>query len=192
MNKRGLIKYIFILISAFISLYFMNTSNIGFSGSFLNLPMLFTFLIALTIFMFYKKNKIKKNKFVYDVILLLLMIFSAICFALFLYSQVTCYIDINCNIDLGPIFTITYPIILFIILLFNFEDMFKQTKKANDILMTIVSILVILIHLRYYLDSNFIYRGNDEYLVSYQYITQNYIYFIIMYVIIMLHRRINE
>ena len=87
MNKRGLIKYIFILISAFISLYFMNTSNIGFSGSFLNLPMLFTFLIALTIFMFYKKNKIKKNKFVYDVILLLLMIFSAICFALF-YSQV--------------------------------------------------------------------------------------------------------
>jgi hypothetical protein len=72
---------------------------------------------------------------------------------------------------------------LFIMLLFGFGDIFNKTNKANDILTIVASSLIILIHLRYYLDPSFIHRlnGGEQFIYySYQYVTQNYLYFIII------------
>ncbi len=194
MNKRGLIKYIIIFMTAFISFYFIITSEIGFGPAF-GLPLIFALFFALTVFMYFNKNKISKYKFIYDVILLLLMIFFAVCLVYVFYTDIECYFDYRCSINLESKFTMIYFILLFIMLLFNFRDIFNKTNKVNDIMTIVVSLLILLIHTRYYLDSNFMHKiaGGEGYLqYSYSYITQNYIYFIIMYIVIMLHRRINR
>lgn len=192
-NKGGLIKYIFICVTAVISFYFLTTSEVGFGPAF-GLPMIFAFLFALTIFMFFNMNKIKKNKFIYDVILLLLMIFTIGIFLYSIYCDIRCYFDARCMINFDSSFTMIFSMFLFVMLLFGFIDIFNKTNKTNDILTIVVSSLIILIHVRYYLDPNFIHKiVQGEYIqYSYYYITQNYIYFIIMYTVVMLHRKMNK
>lgn len=192
MNRRGLIKYIFICATAIISFYFMTTNDVGF-GNALGLPMIFAFFFALTIFMFFKKEKIIKHKFIYDVILLLMMIFFIVCSLYVIYTDITCYFNASCSINLESNSTMIYAILLFAMLLFGLGDIFSKTNKVNDILTISVSSLIILIHARYYLDSNFIHNiVEGDILYSYYYISQNYIYFIIMYIVVMMHRRVNK
>jgi hypothetical protein len=191
MNKRGLIKYIFILITAIISFYFMFTSDINVTI----IPVLFIFIFALTIFMFVYRNNIKKFKFIYDVSLMLLMVFTVACFALSLYDIIKCYLNSSCGIEVESIGTTLYILLLFIMILFGIKDIYTKTNKTNDILTIVISSLIILIHIRYYLEPNFVHKltkGNEFILYKYQYITQNYIYFTIMYIISIIHYGLNR
>jgi hypothetical protein len=194
MNKRGLVKYIFVLMAAAISIYFLTANDTGFNGM-SPIVLLFMFLYALPIFMFRYKNKIKKCKFIYDVILMLLMIFSIGISIFFLYNEIACYFKTDCFIELTPIFTALYPIFLFLMLLFGTTDIFHKTNKANDIFAISVSSLIILIHLRYYFDPNFAHKiiESESYnQFRYYYIAQNHVYFVIMYLIVLLHHRVNK
>ncbi|MDD4608330.1 MAG: hypothetical protein PHD10_04300 [Bacilli bacterium] len=195
MNKRGLVKFIFILIASIISFYFMiTTSDSGFESMF-DLIMIFNFLFALTMFMFSKRNKIKRNKFIYNVSLIILIIFSTIYFLYFVYSHISCFFDIHCGIESYTFFSIIYPIFLFMMILFNFEDIFNKTNKTNDVLAISVSLIIIFIHLRYYLDSSFVHRlidNNAYHQYSYHYVVQNYVYFIVMYLIVLIHYNVNK
>src|SRR5690554_2109684 len=99
MNKRGFIKYIFVFIAVFISLYFMGEMvyKLGIDG--FSLVILFNLLLVLTIYMYSIKDRIKKNKFVYDVILILLIIFSMLWFLYLIFSYVICFFNYNCTPD---------------------------------------------------------------------------------------------
>jgi hypothetical protein len=190
----GIIKYIFICVTAFISYYFLITSEAGF-GNIFDFSMIFSLLSALTIFMLSNVNKIKKHKFIYDIILLLLMIFTIGIFLYIIYCDIVCSLDANCMVNFDSNFTIIFSMLLFIMILFGINDIFNKTNGVNDILTIIVSSLIILIHIRYYVDPNFIHKiseGEEFIEHSYYYVTQNYIYFIIMYAVVLLHRKVNK
>ncbi len=139
MNKRGLIKYILIVISSFISLYFLITSELGFGF----LPLLLLFILSLTIFMFAYRNKIKKYKSIYNVILMLMMAFFLTCMGFCLYSTISCYFDISCYGEDTMTPVLIYSMLLFLMLLFNFKDIFNNTNKLNDILTIIICSTII-------------------------------------------------
>jgi hypothetical protein len=191
MNKRSLFKYILICITTILSVYFLITEkNIGFGI----LPMIIPFMFAIAVFMFSKKEKVKKFRFIYNVVLLLLMIFAIGLSLHIILNEIKYFIDHSCCANSMSIFVIIYLMLLFNLLLFCISDIFNKTDKVNDILTIVVSLIIILIHIRYYLDPHFIYRiieGNEYLIYSNNYITQNYIYFIIMYAVVFLHRKFN-
>lgn len=194
MNKRGILKFVFVFIVTSVSFYFMiNTS--GIIDSIFNLTIALDFLITLTIYMYLNKNKIKKNKFIYDVILMLMMIFSALYIFYFIYSIISYSFSPSYNTEWNFVFAAIYPIFLFLMILFGLGDITHKTNKENDILTIIVSILILLIHASYYLEPNFVHKltGNHSFdSFSYDYIAQNYIYFVIMYFVTFVHYIVNR
>ncbi len=195
MNKNGVIKFMFVLAAVLVSYDFMlKTAEVGLD-SMLNIVNVIDFLFALTIFMFYNMKKVKRHKFVYDVTLMLLMVFSAVWIFYILYVLISCFISITCSTESITFFMMIYPTILFLILFFSFEDIFRETSKTNYILTIVVSIIVILIHLRYYFDPNFsnnLTDGDNGVQYSYVYVIQNYIYFAIMYTVVLVNQAINK
>jgi len=198
MNKKEIIKFIFVLLAVTISFDFMlKTEEVGLNSMF-NIVNVIDFLFALTIFMFYYMKKIKRFKFIYDVILMLLMVFSAAFVFFFLYAFISCFFSVNCSMEDTTFFIIIYPTILFLMLFFSFNNIFNKTNKinkANYILTIVVSIIIILIHLRYYFDPDFannLMDGDEGVQYSYVYVIQNYIYFSIMYIIVLVHQLINK
>lgn len=195
MNKRAFIKYIFVVLAAIISFYFIVTNEqIGINSMFSWL-MLVDLLIALGIFMFFNRKKINKLKLIYNFILILLLLFTVAFLSFFFYEIFRCYFNISCGQETSNIFMMFYPIFLFMMLLFSFTDVFGKTNKTNDILIISISILIILVHLRYYFDTSLPHRiiEDEKYLQdSYYYITQNYIYFVFMYLISLIHYRVNK
>lgn len=195
MNKKEIIKFIVVLLAVVISFNFMLTVEAVGLNSMLNIINVIDFFFALTIFMYYNMKKVKRYKFIYDVILMLLMILSALWIFYILYCLISCFISITCSMEGITFFMMQYPTILFLMLFFSFEDIFKETSKTNYILTIVVSIVIILLHLRYYFDPNFannIIEGNEGSEYSYVYVIQNYIYFAIMYIIILVNKVINK
>ena len=195
MNKKEIIKFILVLIAVVISFNFLLTVETVGLDSMFNIINVIDFFFALTIFMFYNMKKVKRYKFIYDVILMLLMLFSALWIFYILYCSISCFFSINCSMEGLTFFMLLYPTILFLMLFFSFEDIFKETSKTNYILTIVVSIVIILLHLRYYFDPNFannLIDGNEGSQYSYVYVIQNYIYFAIMYIVVLVHKVINK
>lgn len=195
MNKKEIIKFIFVLLVVIVSFNFMlRTEEIGLNSMF-NMLNIITFFLALTIFMFYNMKRIKKFKFIYDVILMLLIVFSTLVILYILYISISCLSSVNCSMEDSVLFIALYPTILFLMLLFSFNDIFHKTNKINYILTIILATIILLIHLRYYFDPNFINNVLDGDLgiqYSYVYVVQNYVYFIIMYIVILSQKIINK
>lgn len=145
--------------------------------------------------MFYNMKRIKKFKFIYDVILMLLIVFSTLVILYILYTSISCFSSVNCLMEDNVLFIALYPTILFLLLLFSFNDIFHKTNKTNYILTITLNTIILLIHLRYYFDPNFINNVLDGDLgiqYSYVYVAQNYVYFIIMYIVILSQKIINK
>ncbi len=191
MNKRAILKFIIVLITTISTFYFMN-ENAKMGDLSVVLVSLF---LASTLFMYINRNKIKRWNFVYDVILMLLMFFSFLFIGYMLYGIVSCTLSPNCGMESAPLYSLLLLNLLMIVLLFSFQDIFQNTNKVSDILTIISSLVLLLIHLRYYLEPNFIHQiiSNDYYqTISYQYITQNYGYFSFLYLISLLHTWVNH
>ena len=194
MNKRGLIKLMFVFLAFFISFYFMNfeTKILGIQS----ISLLFVLsIIPLTIFMYQELKYIKnlKIKFVYDVVLLLFTIGSICEIIFFVYNILSCIFSTTCSHDIAAISSIIYVPTIVSALLISITSVYRKTNKLNDYLTIIVSIIIIFIHLRYYFDNNLLNNiypnsNNTEY---YVFVTQNYIYFNIMYVTAIIHKFIN-
>lgn len=197
MNKSGLIKYILIILSFLCSIYFLATNFTEFGTNIL-FPIIFYVLIAIIIFIFIKRKKIAKSKAIYNIITIISIVLLASTLALYIYTKVSCYFSSSCLISFEMEKVAIYIILSVLMLLFCFKDIYSKTNSVNDILTVVTCLLIMFIYLRYYLDPGFAHNilnidMKDVYKSSsYIYITQNYIYFSIMYVLILFHKLVNK
>ena len=202
MNKRALLKFIIIFVGLILSIKIMINFDDYYSS--FNPLFLIDLGIALTVIMFKYKDKIKKRKFIYDVILLLLMFFSCLWIGYLTLLEIQLFFeDGDQSQNMIFIFEIVYPILLFIITIVSFIDIFKKTNKTNDILCIITFTVLIIIYSRVFLDLNLndlrVYSNNYHFdSLNYEkmkdiYINNNYLWFNIMIIILLVHHKIfNE
>lgn len=194
MNKRGLITFIFVFLVTVLSFYFMIfvSKNLGAESI---LSLLLISVIPITIFMYQELKNIKgtKLKFIYDVLLMIFSIVSLLLVIYVVYTFISCNLDENCSYDIISIGVALYIPTMITIFLISISNIFRKTNKLNDYLTIITSIIILFTYLRYYLDSNLlnnIYpKSNFEY---YNFVLQNYIYYVVMYMTIIIHKFINK
>ena len=77
-------------------------------------------------------------------------------------------------------------------LFFSFIELDEQGTRTNFALTVIVSLVIILIHLAYFISPNLKTIINDSQIGEKAiYITQNYIYFGIMYVLLLINKLVK-
>lgn len=179
MNKRNLIKSILVLISIILIIWFqIKIEDIGF-------VFLIPFLFIITNYMYRYKDNIKKFKFIYDVILMILLLFSSL---LGLYIIIVQLKSLESITDTpAPIYLF---ILYFIIKIFidSLIELKKETNKTNDYMTIITFIIINLIYIRYHFDISLIIRTTLENSI---FIKQNYIYFFIILLVIEIHKYLS-
>lgn len=191
MNKRNVLEIISLGIATILSIIFVlfKTNNASVIFSFL-----FFIPSAISIYMFYSFDKIKKcNNKILKIILIsiffLLIIYNLI-FLFFLIASIfnsgnDIFSKINC------IFSYVFFILLFAIFIFNFIE--NDNTAINSNMIIISSITISLIHIYYFLNP---YLRNNTSDVWYDdssiFIEQNYLYFSIMYIIIIINKFYNK
>lgn len=187
MNKRGIVKFLFVFAAVLISFYSI-IKNYGSIGLGFQIP------IAMTIYMYFIKDKIKRNKFIYDVILMLLMVFSTLFVGYFIFTIIGCMFQPSCGNEWNSVFLGIYPVLLFLILLTSINDIKQKTNKVNDIFTIVASGLILLVHANYYFEPYFIHRlmGDSFLQDSFDYVAQYYVYFVILYFVVLVHHRVNQ
>ena len=181
MNKRNVLKIILILISVIFILYFQfAVEEIGFL--FL-IPVLF----LLTSYMYKYKNNVKKYKFIYNVLLMLLMFFSVL-IILFMLFNISNLIN---SISFEPVVIFVFVGIYLLLKVFidSIITRNKHNDRINDYLIIITFLIINLVFVRYYFDIKNAIPGSLE---STYFIRQNYVYFLIMFLVIELHKYINK
>lgn len=153
--------------------------------------------MVLPIFMQYRYRKINNHKQLYSTVMIILYLilftFILLCIINSCCTTVTFFDgeEYQSSFDLYMALdnlTIMFKYLLFmcsswLILLINLNNIDKDDSKTNTILIIVVSLIVILIHLNYYANSNLhIALENAEDKISY--ITQNYIYIGFIYILI--------
>lgn len=180
MNKRNIVKTILGLLSlVLISTFLLKTNE------FL-IVYLISILFLITIYMFKYKDKIKKYKFIYDVILMLLMFFSSV---LLIYMIVSIFRNIDYIITESQVLLIVFNIYFILkISIDNLINIKTENNKINDYLIIITFSIINLVFIRYYLDiNNIIASGEKEFFIH-----QNHIYFFIMLFITEIHKYITN
>lgn len=180
MNKRNIIK----VILSFLSLVLMSLFLLKLNDAWL--VYLIVLLFLTTIYMFKYKDKIKKCKFVYDVILMLLMFFSSI---LLIYMIISIFRNIEYIITESQVLIIIFNIYFnFKILIDSLINIKQDTNKTNDYLILVTFSIINFVFFRYYLNiSTIIQDIEKEYFIH-----QNNIYFFIMLVITEIHKYITN
>lgn len=150
-------------------------------------------LLSVCVIMIIKAKDIKKFKSIYNIIMLLLIIFSVIFLAFYLYSDITCLISTSCMINYEVNGLIYLFMILYIMLFINILDIKNKDNKKYNILLYLITIIVFIIYGRYYFDNDFYHNNLSKNIEEgYIYITQNYIYFNIMYTCLLIYYFINR
>ena len=209
MNKRNYIKIFVIFITVTLSLFAFLSTRYEYSlvsGIIVPISLLF----AIPIFMSYKYKDIEKKKFktLYLIIMIILYILIAIFLSLFvleiLYPTAYIILEDGNKIPTGGIFqkvrelnTLFSPLLFMItswlMLFINFNDLDKKDDKVEFYLTLAVSLIIILIHINFYINPNL---RKDVNIMSIDeqatYITQNYIYFAIMYVALITKKFITK
>ena len=197
MFKNNYIKLSIVSLTVLLSfLTFLSTrhehSNIG------SLIVPISLILVLPIFMHYKYKSVKKTKFKipYLVVMVILYIFNlfvfvSLIFEIFVPMAYTIEMDIfskfNSFKDMFSV--ILFMMVLWFILFLSFDDLDKEEAKTNYILTIFVSLIIVLIHINFYINP-YLYP-----LVGYNisgenalYITQNYSYFTLMYTAIIINK----
>lgn len=188
MNKKY-IKFIFSLISVLISfIVFIVTRYENSEINSLVIPL--SFLFALPIFMHYKYKKYKNTKF-NKIYLIVLIILYTVC--AFILSS----IEISYLFSMNNIFrlfnslniTLIFMTLSWLILFFEFDDLSNEYFNADFYLTILVSITIILIHINYCLNPN-LSVIDDTVMVEENaiYLIQNYSYFSIMYIVVLINK----
>jgi len=143
-------------------------------------------LFLITIYMYKYKDKINKYKFMYDVILMLLMFFSSI---LLMYIIVSIFRNIEYIITESHILFIIFNIYFILkITIDNIIELKKETNKINDYLILITFSIINLVFIRYYLNINNIIQSSEKI----NFIFQNNIYFFVMLFMTEIHKYITN
>ena len=190
MNYRNLLKLLFIFITLFISVFFMFVTNQNLTIEYFYTAFLFVFiLLDYILIIFIKKYNTKKSIYFVTGIILLLGIFN-------IYSMVCEYIDTK-FVSFDSVWY--YLLFLFIMFIDAMIDIKKKTNKLNDVLLMLVCLFISFIHYRYYMDSNFIHNMmklplfsgvSVDLSYSYHYVSQYYWLFIIILLVLFVHKKI--
>src|SRR5574344_518795 len=138
--------------------------------------------MVLPIFMQYRYRKINNHKQLYSTVII-----NSCCTTVTFFDGEEYQSSFDLYMALDNL-TIMFKYLLFmcsswLILLINLDNIDKDDSKTNTILIIVVSLIVILIHLNYYANSNLHIVGeNAEDKILY--ITQNYIYIGFIYILI--------
>lgn len=187
--KKKNIEFILSLISVLISfVIFIVTRYENSRINSLGIPLSFVF--ALPIFMHYKYKKFKNTKFnkIYLIILILLYILCAFILSTievsYLYSMNNIFSLFN-SLNI----TLIFMALSWLILFFEFDDLSNECINTDFYLTLLVSITIILIHINYCLNQN-LNVIDDVVMVEENaiYLIQNYWYFSIMYIILLLNK----
>ena len=181
MHKVNILKIVLILISVIFILHFQ------FAIEGLGLLFLIPVLFLLTSYMYKYKSKIKKCKFIYDVILMLLIFFSSLVL-LFVLFNISNILNI---IMLEPVSIFIFGG-LYLLLKIFIDSIITRNEhgdKINNLLIIISFSIINLVFIRYYFDIKNVFTGDIE---STYFIRQNYIYFFIMMLIIESHKYISK
>lgn len=155
-------------------------------------------LFSINLVMIIKRKNIKKIKSIYNVIMLLMSFFSILLLGYMIYSFISCSIDTHCmnNYEVeGLLLLLT---ILYTLLFINIIDIKLKHNKMYYILLYIISLIVFIIYGRYILDIDLyhnyinINKNNFHIQISYIFITQNYIYFNLLYLSLLIYYFINR
>lgn len=188
MNKKY-IKFILSLISVLISfVIFIVTRYENSRINSLVIPLSFVF--ALPIFMHYKYKKFKNTQFnkIYLIILILLYILCAFILSTievsYLYSMNNIFSLFN-SLNI----TLIFMTLSWLILFFEFDDLSNECMNTDFYLTLLVSITIILIHINYCLNQN-LNVIDDAVMVEENaiYLIQNYSYFSIMYIVVIVNK----
>ena len=92
-----------------------------------------------------------------------------------------------------------YILIISYVLINSILEFKRENSITNDLLLCIISFIIIVIHIRYYFDNSFLHNlltitDNNNIVLqnSYSYITGYYGYFIIMFIIVLINKKINS
>lgn len=210
LRKINYIKLTFIFITILISLYtFLSTRYEYALVNGMIVPVALVFSIP--IFISYKYNDIKNPKFrvictaimvilyVLDAIFLSMLIIQIFGISAYLIDETGLKIPSSNGIfqDIKEFNTFFLPLLFmttsWLMLFINFSEIDKIESKTNNYLMIIVCLIILLIHLNYYVNPNLRPEINwssvDE---RAPYITQNYLYFAIMYGVIIVKKFLNK
>ena len=191
MNKKSILEILSLSIATILSIIFVlfKTNNASVIFSFL-----YFIPSALSIYMFYNLDKIKKSKNkILKIILIsifsVLIIYNLIFFFFLITSIFNSGNDIFSKINC--IFSYVFFILLFAIFIFNFIE--NDNTVINSNMIIIASTTISLIHIYFFLNP---YLRNNVSDVWYEgssiFIEQNYLYFSIMYIIIIINKFYNR
>lgn len=195
MNKKY-IKLIIIIITTLLSFYTFLSTRYEYSIV-SEISVLLSLIFSLPIIMHYEYSYIKKEKFktIYLTIMIILYFISFAIISLLLIEIINNQIDIFIKFET---FKVIFSNLLFMttswLMLFTaFVDIDKEEEKANFIITIIVLLIVILVHINYYINPNLKTIINESTIGEKAlYITQNYIYFGIMYVLILISKLVKK
>lgn len=195
MNKKY-IKLIIIIITTLISFYTFLSTRYEYSIV-SEISVLLSLIFSLPIIMHYEYSYIKKEKFktIYLTIMIILYFISFAIISLLLIEIINNQIDIFIKFETSKvIFTnLLFMTTSWLMLFTAFIDIDKEEEKVNFIITIIVLLIVILVHINYYINPNLKTIINESTIGEKAlYITQNYIYFGIMYVLILISKLVKK
>ena len=193
MNKRNVLEILSFSSAVILSIIFVifKTNNASVIFSFL-----YFIPSAISIYMFYSLNKIKKCKNKILKIILITIFFILIIYNLiFLFLIITSMYNSGNYISakLNYIFSYIYFILLFSVFIFNFIA--NDNTIINSNMIIISSIIISLIHIYFFLNPYLRNNASDIWYADYGssiFVEQNYLYFSIMYLIIIINKFYNK
>lgn len=205
MNRKNILSLLVMTLTTIVSLFFiMYVSND--SSTLLSFIPILISSISITIFYKYDDYKDQKYSIIYEIIMICFGIFDILFISFLLFgsfgggASVTDQFG-NTSHFVPDFFecinlfsSILYFILMFTVLIFCFLDLDKKTENTNFYLIIISSLLIIFVHARYFFDSNLhADKASDTwYKGSSLFIEQNYVYFVILYLITIIHKFIMK
>lgn len=194
MNPRACFKYLLLIIGFVCSCVFMMVTNklsdLGLVGIFGGI------LLSFNILVFNKKSSVKKNKKIFKILLLGLTILDVLIWGYYVYLVVSEFINFGI-IDFRPSYI--YFTVFCVMVVNDFSDMWNRSNILYDILVMIVTIIVIFVHYRYYIDGRLLHnlfgiRDINSVILqnSYVYVTQYYWLFSVMYIVLIINKKLNN
>lgn len=191
MNKRASLNLLILLITLIISSFFIISNSLL---SFINQlePCLFITLTILILLIELKPNS-NHHKKIYQTTLLISISSNIILFLYLLTLSLKEYITYGIPTINSSFY---YFLILYSSFLITCFDLKKETSTTNDVLTILTSLTILFIHYRFYLDKNLLHNivsaTSDSFFQKNIYITQYYPYFMLMYLILIINKKINS
>lgn len=192
--NRKIIKTFTITITVLLSFFTFLVTRYQYS-TISSMSIILSFFIALPIIVHSKFNKIRNKKLIYKNIIRILYLISLLIILLLsldiLISQSDIFIKLN---RFREIFSnLLFMSTSWLILIFSFIDGKNEELKISFILNIIVLLVIIFVHINYYINPNLKTLINDNSVGEKAiYVTQNYLYFGFMYLLLIINQFINN